>query len=166
MTEKEEEEAEARVRLADAVKEHLPSTFTSLSIAVLIWLFGVLVFLPAARRIEPIRVPLICSLIVLIGLSIFIFSAVGGLRRLLDTASGVIAYEYRRRRKEVKLSVEQLETAVRCIAYVVVTLIIYALYWPLLASIHPSLSGLAFIPIVLWILLAIFRTITTLTTRA
>lgn len=159
------EREKARDESTSTAKEHLPNTLINLSTAAIIWLFGALVFLPAAYRIEPVGLPLFCSLILLIGFSIFIFRAVDGLRRLLDAASGVLAYEYRRRRKEVKFSVGQLKTAVRYIAYVVITLIIYALYWPLLGSIHPSLSGLVFIPVFLWISWVIFRTVTALTTR-
>jgi len=160
---REEGEPETRARLADAVNEHLPSTFTNLSTAVLIWLFGVLVYLPAARRIEPIEVPLICGLTVLIGFSVFVFRGFEGLRRLLDASSGVLAYEYKRRREKVKSSIEQLKTVARCIVYVVAVLIIYGLYSPLLAAIYPSLNGLVFIPVILWIFWMIFKAVTTLT---
>ncbi|MCK4320159.1 hypothetical protein KAW11_00945, partial [Candidatus Bathyarchaeota archaeon] len=73
-------ESEARARLADVVKEHLPNTFTNFSTAVLIWLFGVLVYLPLAHRIESIEVPLICGLTVLIGFSVFVFRGFDGFR--------------------------------------------------------------------------------------
>lgn len=157
-------EAEARARLADAVKEHLPNAFTNLFTAVLIWLFGVLVYLPAARRIESIEVPLICGLTVLIGFSVCIFRGFDGFRRLLDAGSDVLAYEYRRRREKVKFSVDQLKTVARCIVYVVAVLIIYGLYSPLLVAIYPSLSGLVFIPVILWIFWMIFKAVTALTT--
>jgi len=156
-------EAEARARLADAVKEHLPNAFTNLFTAVLIWLFGALVYLPLAYRIESIEVPLICGLTVLIGFSVFVFRAFDGFRRLLDAWSDVLAHEYRRRREKVKFSVDQLKTVARCIVYVVAVLIVYGLYSPLLAAIYPSLSGLVFIPVILWIFWMIFKSVTTLT---
>lgn len=157
-------EAEARARLADAVKKHLPNAFTNLSTAVLIWLFGVLVYLPFAYRIESIEVPLICGLTVLIGFSVFVFRGFDGFKRLLDAGSDVLAYEYRRRREKVKFSVDQLKTVARCIVYVVAVLIVYGLYSPLLATVYPSLSGLVFIPVILWIFWMIFKAVTTLTT--
>ncbi len=157
-------ESEARARLADVVKEHLPNTFTNFSTAVLIWLFGVLVYLPLAHRIESIEVPLICGLTVLIGFSVFVFRGFDGFRCLLDAGSDVLAYEYRRRRKKVKFSIDQLKTVTRCIVYVVAALIVYGLYSPLLAAIYPSLSGLVFIPVILWIFWMIFKSVTTLTT--
>ena len=151
-------EREARDKLISTAREHLPTTLINLSTAVLIWLFGVLVFLPAAYMIAPRRLPLACSIILLIGFSIFVFRAFGGLRLLLEATSDVLAYEYMRRRK-VKISIERLKTVVRCLIYVVAALILYALYSPFLAAIHPSLSGLVLITIVLWIFWMLFKAV-------
>jgi len=125
---------------------------------VLIWLFGALVFLPAAYMIAPRELPLACSLILLIGFSIFVFKAFGGLRLLLESTSDVLAYEYIRR-KGTKIPIERLKTVIRCIIYVVATLILYALYSPFLAAIHPALSGLVLITIVLWIFWMLFKAV-------
>lgn len=151
-------EREARDKLISTAREHLPSTLTNLSAAVLIWLFGALVFLPAAYRIAPVGLPLACGLILLIGFSIFVFKAFGGVRLLLESTSDVLAYEYMRRRK-AKIPVERLKTVVRCIIYVVAALILYALYSPFLAAIHPSLSGLVLITIVLWFFWMLFKAV-------
>jgi hypothetical protein len=151
-------EREARDKLISIAREHLPSTVINLSTAVLIWLFGVLVFLPAAYRIAPRELPLACGLILLVGFSIFIFKAFGGLQLLLESTPDVLAYEYIRRRK-AKIAVERLRTVVRCIIYVVAALILYALYSPFLATIHPSLSGLVLVTILLWIFWTLFKTV-------
>ena len=151
-------EREARNKLISIARERLPSTVINLSTAVLIWLFGVLVFLPAAYRIVPRELPLACGLILLVGFSIFVFKAFGGLRLLLESTPDVLAYEYIRRRK-AKIAVERLRTVVRCIIYVVAALILYALYSPFLAAIHPSLSGLVLVTIVLWIFWMLFKTV-------
>jgi hypothetical protein len=153
-------EREARDKLISAVREHLPSTMINLSTAALIWLFGALVYLPAASRIAPVELPLACALILLVAFSIFIFRASGGLRHLLEAASDVLAYGYVRWRKGTEIPVEQLRVAVRCIVFVVAVLIVYALYSPFLAAIHPSLSGLVLIPMILWVFLMFFRAIT------
>jgi hypothetical protein len=151
-------EKEARDKLISTAREHLPTTLINLSTAVLIWLFGALVFLPAAYRIEPRRLPFACSLILLTGFSIFVFKAYGGLQLLLESTSDVLAYDYIRRKK-AKIAIERLKTVVRCLIYVVVSLILYALYSPFLAAIHPSLSGLVLIIIVLWIFWMLFKTV-------
>lgn len=146
--------------MASIVREHLPNTLINLFAAVLIWLFGALVFLPAASRIAPVALPLACSLILLIGFSIFIFKSFCGLRVLLETASDVLAYEYLRKKTEIP--VERLRVLVKHIVYVVAILILYALYSPFLAAIHPSLAGLVLIPIVLWLFLMLLKSITRL----
>jgi hypothetical protein len=151
--------------LADAVKENLPGTFTKLSTALLVWLFGTLVFLPAARGIDPTRTPLICSLIVLIGFSFFLFSSLGGLKCLLDASSNFLAGKYIKNRQKPMFSLQQSKIGMKCILYVVVTIIVYALYWPLLRALHPSLAGLVFIPVFLWMSWTIFRTISALIAR-
>lgn len=153
-------EGEAREKLISIAREHLPSTLINLSTAALIWLFGALVFLPAAYRIEPRGVPLACSLILLIGFSIFVFKALGGLRLLLESTSDVLAYEYMRRRK-AKFPIEKLKTVIKCIIFAVAALILYALYSSFLAAIHPSLSGLVLILVVLWIFWMLFKTVNT-----
>ena len=151
-------ESEARDKLISTAREHLPNTLINFSTAVLIWLFGALVFLPAAYRIDPVGTPLICSLIVLTGFSIFVFRAFGGLRLLLKSTSDVLAYEYIQRR-EAKIPVERLKTVVRCLIYVVAASILYVLYSPFLAAIQPSLSGLVLITIVLWIFWMLFKAV-------
>ena len=151
-------EREARDKLISTAREHLPSTLINFSTAVLIWLFGALVFLPAAYRIDPVGTPLICSLIILTGFSIFFFRAFGALRLLLKSTSDVLAYEYIQRMK-AKIPIERLKTVVRCLIYVVAASILYALYSPFLAAIHPSLSGLVLITIVLWIFWMLFKAV-------
>ncbi len=151
-------EKEARSKLSIIAREQLPNTLTNLFAAVLIWLFGALVFLPAAYRIAPRGLPLACSLIILTGFSIFVFRAFAGLRLLLDATSDVLAYEYIKRKK-TNFPIEKPKTAVRCILYITAALVLYLLYSSFLVAIHPSLSGLVLIPIVLWFFLMLFKTV-------
>jgi hypothetical protein len=151
-------EKEARDKLISSAREYLPGTLLNLFTALLIWLFGVLVFLPFAYSISPIGLPLACSLIILTGFSIFIFRSFVGLRPLLDSTSDFMAYVYRRRRK-VKVNVESLETAGRYVSYVTTAIILYLLYSPFLVAIHPALNGLVLIPVILWIFWTLFKTV-------
>ncbi len=151
-------EKEARDKLSIIAREQLPSTLTNIFTAVLIWLFGALVFLPAAYRIAPMELPLACSIILLTGFSIFVFRAFDGFWLLLGATSDVLIYKYARN-GTAKISMERLKTIVGCLIYVVVVLILYAMYSPFLVAIHPSLSGLVLIPIVLWIFWMLFKTV-------
>ena len=154
-------EREARDKLFSIAREQLPSTLINVSTAVLIWLFGVLVFLPAAHLITPRGLPLACSLILLITFSIFVFRAFGGLQLLLKATSDVLAYEYARRMK-TKIPIERLRIVVGCLMFVAAILVLFALYSPFLVAIHPSLSGLVLITIVLWIFWRLFKAINAL----
>jgi hypothetical protein len=145
-------EKEAREELQSVSKEYLPNVVTNLFVAFLIWLFGVLVFLPAANQILPQRIPLAVTLVILIGFTIFVARAINnGLSKLLDSASNVMAYDYINWRK-TQFSIEKLRPTIKSIIITVTLLTFYLLYSPLLITIHPSLNGLVLIPIVLWIL--------------
>ena len=151
-------ENEARENLISVSREHLPDTLINLFVALLIWLFGILVFLPAAYSISPRGLPLLCSLIILVGFSLFIFRSFDGLQSLLNSTSDFLAYVYIRRRN-AKVHVERLKTASRSISYVITALILYLLYSPFLVAIHPALNGLVLIPIILWIFWTLFKTV-------
>jgi len=151
-------ENEARENLISVSREHLPDTLINLFVALLIWLFGILVFLPAAYSISPRGLPLLCSLIILVGFSLFIFRSFDGLQPLLNSTSDFLAYVYIRRRN-AKVQVERLKTASRSISYVITALILYLLYSPFLVAIHPALNGLVLIPIILWIFWTLFKTV-------
>jgi hypothetical protein len=155
-------EKEAREKLLYLSKKHLSDVLVYLFVALLIWLFGTLVFLPAANQILPQRIPLATSLVILVAFNIFIVKAFNSeLVPLLDSASDVLAYEYRNWRKS-KTSIKKLQPTVVNIVYVLFILILYLLYSPLLITIHPSLNGLVLIPIILWIMWTIFRTVNNL----
>ena len=146
--------------VVSVAREHSPNTLINLFTAMLIWLFGALVFLPVAYRIAPAGLPLACGLILLAGFSIFIFKAFTGLRALLESTSHVLAYEYKRRKKS-KLPLQRLKTVVNCLIHVAAALIFYALYSPFLATIHPSLNGLVLTTIILWICWMLFKAVNT-----
>ena len=154
-------ENEARENLISVSREHLPDTLINLFVALLIWLFGILVFLPAAYSISPRGLPLLCSLIILVGFSLFIFRSFDGLQPLLNSTSDFLAYVYIRRRN-AKVQVERLKTASRSISYIITVLILYLLYSHFLVAIHPALNGLVLIPIILWIFWTLFKTVNVL----
>ena len=155
-------EREAREKLISVSREHLPVTLMDIFIALLIWLFGVLVFLPAAYQITPRGVPLAISIIVLIGFSVFVIRAINsGLIVILDSTSNVLAYKYNRW-KNPKLSIEKLKDTFKNVVYVVAALILYLLYSPFLLTIHPSLNGLVLITVILWIFWTTLKTVNTI----
>ena len=152
-------EKEAKENLNKKLTEHLPSVATNFFAAILIWLFGVLVFIPASKQILPQRIPLATSLIILIGFTIFIIRTIdNGLASLVKSTASVISLKYKKWRNS-KISVKQLYVAVKHMVYIAVTLLIYLLYSPLLITINPALNGLVLIPLILWIMWTLMKVI-------
>jgi hypothetical protein len=150
-------EKEAREKLLSLSRKHLSEVLVYLFVALLIWLFGTLVFLPTANQILGQSIPLATSLVILVAFTIFIVKALNrGLMPLLDSASDVLAYEYRNWRN-LKTSIKKLQSTVRDIVYIISIFILYLLYSPLLITIHPALNGLMLIPIIIWIMWTIFK---------
>ncbi|OYT44970.1 hypothetical protein CW711_05265 [Candidatus Bathyarchaeota archaeon] len=148
-------EGKANLKRDLVVGKTLPEIAVNLSAALLIWLFGVLVFIPIALGIDPAGLLLPCSLIILLGFSFFLFKASRGLRDVLDAASEVLAYKWVRRRRRSRL--EEVERKVRAALYSATIVIFYLLYSPLLAGIHPSINGVTAILIILGVLSILFR---------
>lgn len=145
-------EKEAKDNLNETLTKHLPSVTTNFFAALLIWLFGVLVFIPAAEQISSPQIPLATSLIIIIGFTFFIVRTIDkGLQKLVKSTAAVVSFKYKNWKKP-KISITQLFVAFKQMFYVATTLLIYLLYSPFLITINPALNGLVLIPIILWIM--------------
>jgi hypothetical protein len=152
-------EKESREKLFSLSKKHLSKVLISLFTAFLIWLFGILVFIPFAQQILPQRIPLAISLTIFVAFSFFIKKSYdNGLLKLLDSTSDVLAYEYKNWKKS-ETSIQKLKPIIHNIVYVLTVILLYLLYSPLLTIIHPALNGLVMIPIILWIMWTIIKTL-------
>jgi len=152
---------EAKDKFTAALKEYLPTASSNLLAALLIWLFGVLVFIPAAKQILPQRIPLATSLIVLIGFTFFVIRTINsGLKSMLKSIADVFSINYKNWRKS-EISITKLQIAFKHMIYIATTLFIYLLYSPFLTTINPALNGLVLIPIILWMLWTITNIVNT-----
>lgn len=152
-------ENKAQDKLFSIMREHLSDILINVFIALLIWLFGVLVFLPAAYQIASRGVPFASNLAILIGFSVFIIKAVNsGLRQLLESTSDLIAYKFKKWKKP-KISIIKLQKVMKNIVYIFAILCLYILYYPFLVTVHPALNGLVLIPIILWIFWTLIKTV-------
>lgn len=130
------------------LKVYGPATFHVLLAALLIWLFGVLVFIPIAKSINRIT-GLFCSLVIFVAFSILIYKSISGFQKTIDAFSALLAKKYVKR---LKIKLEQSITLFKNAAYIIFTLILYLFYLPLLINLHPAVSGIVLILILLWIL--------------
>ncbi len=142
-----------------SVKEYLPEIAVNLSTAALTWLFGVLVFLPIAARIDPVGLPMLISLIILSAFSLFLIKGSKGLGNVLNAASDVLAYEWTRRRKgsKEKNLMEKTKMRIKVALRSATIVIIYLLYSPLLVTIHPAINGIAVIITIMGILWTLLK---------
>jgi hypothetical protein len=132
--------------------EDLPRNIVYLCASVLIWIFGVLVFLPLAEEIDPEGLSILVALLIFSAFSLFLIKGFGGLGQALDVASSILAEKYRRRSGGGVEGVEETRKRMRIALEVGTLAIVYLLYSPLLSRFHPSINGVALIVTVLGVL--------------
>lgn len=136
-------------------RESLSDSAVNLSAAALTWLFGVLVFLPMARRIDPRGLTLFLSLIIFSAFTLFLIKGLKGLGAALDAASMVLSHEWSKRRELEEEQLVKMRERFKVALRVAALIILYLLYSPLLLTIHPAINGIALIITLLgiiWIL--------------
>ena len=152
--------AEMYIESARALREVGPRIFLSIAAAIIIWVFGTLVFMPIAKGIYFMGypVPEIISFILVIAFAIIIFTVFVDIRRLTSGLAGVLAYEFGKARGEVSLeSYGHYRTALDGILYVIVVSLAFLLFSNFLALIHPAIPAVVLIGIVVWAVFAVWR---------
>lgn len=150
--------AESRREMYDSI----PKIIVGVAIAFLIWLFGVLIFLPLARMLgDPFLFGLIgfaslISGIILIALVIIFFGIFKEVLDVTDAFAGYAAAAYSRSETSDE-KVERYRGAFRGIAYVLVAVFAFLFFLPFLAGIIPVLAGIVLVILVLWAILVLFR---------
>lgn len=143
------------------LRTHGPVTFHNFLAALLVWLFGVLVFMPIASSLNW-QTGLLCSLIVFVTFTTFMYRATLGFKRLIDAFSFFPARKYGLKRG---IDQEEALTLFRYAFYIIFTLIVYALYFPFLTSFHFAISGIVLIVILIWIFFLALRILSILSSK-
>lgn len=148
---------ESREALVGAV----PSITLWVVAAILLWLFGNLIFIPISQGIEwfGYPVPEILTFIILVGLAIFVLRILVDIRRGADALAGLAACEIGAPYDVTPAEVDHYKTALRGILNVIVVSLAFLLFADYLALIHPALSGVALIAIVVWAIFEIWRVV-------
>lgn len=165
--EKEEEKIEAfgskaYIESAKAVREVGARVALSLIAAVLIWIFGEMIFIPISKGMKQVflgyPVDAIVSFIFVVALAIIIFTVFVDIRRLTSGLAGILAYQFGKAGGEVSVeSIEHYRTALDGVIYVVVVALAYLLFAHYLALIHPAIPAILLVFIVIWSILALWR---------
>lgn len=154
--------AEMYVESAKAMREVGARVALSVGAAILIWLFGQMVFIPIAKGMEQVflgyPVDAIVSFILVIVLAIIVFTVFVDIRRLTSGIAGVIAYEFGKVSGEVNVeSVRHYRIALDGMLYVFVVSLAYLLFAQYLGEIHPAIPAILLILIVIWSVFALWR---------
>jgi len=148
---------ESREALVGAV----PSLTLGVVAAILLWLFGNLIFIPIAQGIEWFGYPLtqILTFIILVGLAIFLLRILVDVRRAVDALAGLAACEIGAPYDVTPAEIGHYKTALRGVLYVIIVSLAFLLFSDYLALIHPALSGVVLIAIVVWAIFEIYRAV-------
>jgi len=148
------------IESSSAIAEAGPKVILNIGVAILIWLFGNLVFIPISEGLHlgQFAVTQVISLIILAAMAVLVLSAVVQIRALSNAAAGLIAYYVGGRRGEVtEEELSHYRTAVNGIVMVAVVALAFLLFSANLNIIHPALAGVSLIIVVLWMVVALWR---------
>ncbi|RJS84882.1 hypothetical protein CW702_01875 [Candidatus Bathyarchaeota archaeon] len=148
---------ESRENIAAA----LPTVVLDISAAILIWLFGKLVFVPIAEGIHFFGYPLpqILNFIIIVALAVIVLRIIVDVRRMIDGIAGYAACEIGAPYEVSTEEVEHYRTALRGVFDIIVVSLVYMLFVEFLTRIHPALSGVVLLAIVVWAIYRIWKVV-------
>jgi len=120
--------------------------------ALLIWLFGNLVFVPLAASLN-LETKLLTSIIFFIAFTIPIIHALPGLKKSIDAFS-ILPFKKLVRKG---FTVEESRNILRNLMYVISGVIFYFLFSSFLVIFHPSVSGITLIFLIIWIFVVFLK---------
>jgi hypothetical protein len=147
---------------AKALRQVGARVFLSIGAAILVWIFGEMVFLPIAKGMtqEFLGYPVhsIISFIIVVALAIIIFTVFIDIRRLTGGMAGVLAYHFGKASGEISVETyKNYRTALDGVLYVIIVSLAYLLFANYLAEINPAIPAVLLILIVIWAIFALWR---------
>ncbi|MDH5437798.1 MAG: hypothetical protein OEX76_02740 [Candidatus Bathyarchaeota archaeon] len=154
--------AEMYVESAKALREVGARVALSIGAAIIIWIFGQLVFIPISKGMEQVflgyPVDAIVSFIIVVALAIIIFTVFLDIRKLTSGLAGVLAYEFGKASGEINVeSLRHYRIALDGILYVVIVSLAYLLFAGYLGEINAAIPAILFVLIVIWAVFALWR---------
>lgn len=155
--------AEMYLESSRALRQVGARVFLSIGAAILIWVFGQMIFLPIAQHMTETEfmgysLHSIVSFIIVVALAIIIFTVFIDIHRLSGGAAGILAYHFGKASGEMNIeSYKNYRTALDGILYVIVVSLAYLLFANYLAQISPVIPAVLLILIVIWAIFALWR---------
>ena len=115
-------------------------------LALLIWLFGNLVFIPIANSLNW-QARIIVTLVLFGAFTILVIKALPTLKKLIDAFSIFPARKF-----FMKKGLDYTESLIasKQVLYIISVVVLYLLYLPFLFNFHPAISGIALIIVIIW----------------
>ncbi len=156
--------SEMYLESAKALRQVGARVILSVGAAILIWIFGKMIFLPIAEGMTGVwfgyPVSEIISFIIVIALAIIIFTVFIDVRRLTGGMAGVLAYHFGKTSGEMSIDTfKNYRTFLDGILYVVIVSLAYMLFKDYLVGIDRTgaLPAILLILIVIWSVFALWR---------
>jgi hypothetical protein len=154
--------SEMYLESARALRQVSARVFLSIGAAILIWIFGEMIFLPIAKGMTQqflgYPVHSIISFIIVVALALIIFTVFIDIRRLTGGMACVLAYHFGKASGEVSVETyKNYRTALDGILYVIIVSLAYLLFAGYLAEIHAAIPAVILILIVIWAIFALWR---------
>lgn len=154
--------SEMYLESAKALRQVGARVFLSIGAAILIWIFGEMIFLPIAKGMtqEFMGYPVhsIISFIIVVALAIIIFTVFIDVRRLTGGMAGVLAYHFGKASGDISVDTyKNYRTALDGVLYVIIVSLAYLLFANYLAEISPVIPAVLLILIVIWAVFALWR---------
>lgn len=154
--------AEMYSESANALRQVGTRVILSVGAAILIWIFGQMLFLPIAEGMTQTfwdyPVDSIVSLIIAVALAIIVFTVFIDIRRLSGGMAGILAYHFGKATGEVGVeNFKNYRTALDGILYVIVVALAYLLFADYLGKIHAAIPAVLLVLIVVWSIFALWR---------
>ena len=143
-----EESVEREIEnLVEYLRTHGAKTTQNLLAALLLWLFGNLVFIPLANSLNW-QTRVLVSLIFFVAFTILVARTLPGLKKLVDAFSAFPARKYGLKKG---LTYKDSVVLFQHILYIIIAVVLYLLYCPFLTNFHPSISGIVLILVLIWV---------------
>ena len=149
MEEPSREQIEESIKI---LKTNSEKVIMNILAALLIWLFGNLVFVPLAASLN-LETKLLTSIIFFIAFTIPIIHALPGLKKSIDAFS-ILPFKKLVRKG---FTVKESHDILRNLMYVISGVIFYFLFSSFLVIFHPSVSGITLIFLIIWIFVVFLK---------
>lgn len=145
----------------NTLSDAIPRIALDVAAAVLIWLFGRLVFIPIAQGINFFGYPFpkILNFIILVALAVIVLRMLIDVRKAMDGVAGYAAVNIGAPYDVSIDEVEHYKIALRGLFYIIIVSLAYLLFVDYLSNIHPALSGIILLAIVIWAIYQIWRVV-------